>query len=235
MDNAAQAHLVGLLSRARVPLELNLRSDRKRQTFLGFQAAIAAFKVAGAIDKDEARIWTNRMLAVLGHEELEPWMHDIDLDDVIKFDTDSEVPLPLSLGQPPRLLRIEPVVGVDLPIEGGGSLQIFGVELYDRMVAFSWRMDPLPDLAVQFARELEEISVETEGLPDAERRLLHERYLRMLQHQSMNSFEMTDDLGTTYVRLGPTFGQSQFTPAVPSDARSLTIRFQDLEVKVKLA
>ena len=235
MDKAAQAHLVGLLSRARVPHAPNVRPDLKRQTYLSFQAAIAAFQVAGAIDKEEARIWTNRMLIALGHEELEPWMYDIDLDHVIKFDTDRELPLPFPLGEPPRLLRIVSVVGIDRPIEGGGRLQILGVELYDRMVAFSWKMDPLPDLAVQFARELEEISVETEGLPDAERRQLHEQYLRMLDHRSMNSFEVTDDLGTTYVRLGPTFGQSQFAPAVPSGARTLTIHFQDLEVQVELA
>jgi hypothetical protein len=201
---------------------------------LSFQAAIAAFIVVGAIDREEAHIWTNRMLLALGHEELGPSLYDIDLDHAIRFDTDSEVPLPMPLGQPPRLLRIVPVVGVDLAIQGEGRLQILGVELYDSIVAFNWKMDPPPDPAAQFAPELEEISSETEGLPDAERRLLRERYLRMLQHRSMNSFDLTDDSGSTYVRLGPTFGRSEFAPGIPSGARSLTIHFQDLEVLVWL-
>jgi hypothetical protein len=152
-------------------------------------------------------------------------------------------PSPRPPDPPPesRFLALVPVSEPDQPLEYGGRIQVLGVELYSDKLTVNWRLAPLPDYKAVFAAELAEQETDLEGLPEDHRKILRDKLIHQLQTRR-RFVTLADDLGTQYLSMGggsggggnERRGQTDFRPAVPETARSLTVRWDDVEFEVQL-
>src|SRR5579862_1273423 len=143
MNEAAQRHLLMLVDFGRSgPHGHQTQEQWRRESLSRFGAALEALRAVGAVTQEEMQDWTNRLLAALGIEPLEPQPPGFQGTRAIRI-SDSP-PEPVILRPTARFLRLLPAQVPDVPIGFGGRLQILGVELYDTEVAVAWRLAPLP-------------------------------------------------------------------------------------------
>ena len=243
MDPFAQAHLSELLAGARIgrPNRSVDPHEQKAQTLMTFNAALSALKGVGAVSDEEMSEWTNRMLVALGEEPLEP----LPPGSMRMISFGRRPPLrPQRPPDPPsasRFLGLLPVDGADRPLSYGGRIQILGVELYSDKVSVNWRLAPLPDPESLFAAELAEQEPDLEGLSDDFKKILRDKLVQRLQMQR-RSLALFDDLGSVFRQTGSGSGgggnerrgHSDFAPAVPAQAKLLTVRWDEMEFAVPL-
>jgi hypothetical protein len=135
-----------------------------------------------------------------------------------------------------------PVDTPDQPLPFGGRAQILGLERYDTKAVVVWRIAPLPDPERQFADELAAAELDSEGLPDAERRMMRQRHLSRLQARGGERLTLSDEVHTEYHDRGggsgggeaERVGRSEFMPAIPATATQLTVRWNGLAFPVVL-
>lgn len=243
MDPFAQAHLSELLAAARIgpPVPSDDPDERKRWTFITFNAALAGLKGVGAVSDEERSEWTNRMLVALGEDPLEP--SPPGTVRLINFGGGRGQRPPRPADPPPasKFLGVIPVDEPDRPLGYGGRIQILGLELYSDKVSVNWRVAPLPDPAVLFADELAEQEPDLEGLSNEFKKILRDNLIHWLQMQR-RSVAIADDVGTTYRWSGggsggggnERRGHSDFAPGVPAGATRLTVRWDEIEFRVPL-
>jgi hypothetical protein len=129
----------------------------------------------------------------------------------------------------------------DRPLDYGGRIQILGVELYSDSATVNWRLAPLPDYEAVFAAELAEQAPDLDGLPEDYQKILRDKLIRQLQMRR-KFVTLADDVGTQYLSTGGgsggggngTRGHTDFRPAVPANARKLTVRWDEMEFEVQL-
>lgn len=243
MDPFAQAHLSELLSAARIgsPVPSGDPDEHKARTFAAYNAALAALKGVGAISDEEMADWTNRMLVVLGEAPLEP----LPPGGMRAISFGRKRPSrPHRPPDPPPVSRFLGLVAVDepdRPLEYGGRIQILGVELYSDKVSVNWRLAPLPDPEALFADELADQEPDIDGLSDDFKKILRDKLMERLRMQR-RSVTVTDDVGTQYWSTGggsggggnERRGHSDFAPGIPSEARELKVRWDEMEFEVRL-
>ena len=241
MNQAAQRYLVQRLMIARGrPSQIEVLQWRQ-QMLAGFGGAIEALRAADAMDADEVHDWTNRMHVALGLEPLEPLPPGFKGARTV-FIGGGERPAPPPAAPIARFLELIPVVDADRPVPYGGRLQILGIERYDSKVAVAWRMAPLPDAETQYADELAAHDRDTEGLPEDERRMIRQQFLHRLNRPAAHKLTLSDDLGTDYRGTGggsggsgnEQTGRAQFMPGIPQAASMLTVRWDDLDIRISI-
>jgi len=242
MNQGAQRYLAERLMVARDrPSQIEIFQWRQ-QMLAGFGGAIEALRAADAMDPDEVHDWNNRMHVALGLEPLDPLPPGFKGARTV-FIGEGERPPPPPAVPVARFLELIPVVDADREVPYGGRLQILGIERYDSKLAVAWRMAPLPDAEIQYADELRDHERDTEGLPEGERRMMRQRFLRQLNLQERYKLRLSDDLGTEYRGTGggssasdnEQAGRAQFMPGIPKGASMLTIRWDELAFEVSIS
>jgi hypothetical protein len=233
MNEAAQRHLLTMVDFARVgPHGDQSREEWKRASLSRFGAALEALRAVDAVTQDEMHDWNNRLLVALGIEPLKPLPPGFQGARAIRVSDDP--PVPVTPRPVARFLRLVPADVPDVSIALGGRLQIMGVELYDIQVAVAWRLAPLPDPERQFYDQLAAHDLDSQGLPEHERR----RTRQMLMHRLgivRERLSLSDDVGTEYQHIGgrsgggrdERTGRAQFLPAVPDAADGLTVHWEN--------
>jgi hypothetical protein len=236
----AQRYLVERLSVARSrPDQIDVLAWRK-QMLGGFGGALEALRAAEMVSADEVADWTNRMHMALGLAPLEPLPPGFQGGRAV-YIGEGEPPPPPAAPPDSRFLELIPVRLADQPVPFGGRVQILGIERYDTKVAVTWRLAPLPDPELQFARELFDHERDSEGLPDTERQMLRRQMLHRLSRGGPE-LSLSDDLHTDYRHTGggrsgsgmETMGRDHLMPAVPEHATMLTVHWGDLGFPVAL-
>jgi hypothetical protein len=214
----------------------------RRQILAEFGGAIEALRAADAMDRDEVQDWTNRMHVALGLGPLDPLPPGFKGVRTVIIG-DDERPTPPPTRPVARFLELIPVRDADRELPYGGRLQLLGIERYDSKLASAWRMAPLPDAEIQYADELREHERDTEGLPEGERRMMRQRFLRELNLRERYKLAPSDDLGTEYRGMGggtsasdnEQTGRARFMPGIPNAASMLTIRWDELVFQVSIS
>ena len=242
MNQGAQRYLAERLMVARDrPSEIEVFQWRQ-QMLAGFGGAIEALRAADVMDPDEVHDWTNRMHVALGLELLDPLPPGFTGIRTV-FIGDGEHAAPPPTRPVARFLELIPVRDADRELPYGGRLQILGIERYDSRLAIAWRMAPLPDAEIQYADELRDHDRDTEGLPEGERRMMRQRFLRQLNLGERYKLALSDDLGTEYRFAGggtsasdnEQAGRARFIPGIPKGTSMLTIRWGDLAFQVSIS
>jgi hypothetical protein len=235
MDQNAQAHLAELISSARAGPHSGDPDAWKSRVFGDFNSALAGLRAVGAVNPEEAEDWTNRLMVALGEEPLEPLesIPGVSRLRLISFGQNAP-PRPPSPPPASRFLALVPANEPDRPLDCGGRVQILGVELYSDKVTVNWRLAPEPDYEAVFAVELAEQEDDLQGLPELQRSHQRQRLVHRLQMQR-TFVRLADDLGTAYHGRGggsggggnEKRGHTDFLPGVPSEARHLTVTWDD--------
>ena len=245
MDPFAQAHLSELLSAARQgpPVPGVAPAEYKRTTFIAFNAALNALKGVGAISDEETVEWSDRMLVALGGQprEPEPTVPGVVRARLISFGDEDRPRRPPDPPPLSRFLALVPANQPDRPLDYGGRAQILGIELYTHKVTVNWRLAPLPDYEAVFAAELAAQEPDLEGLSDDFKKILRDKLVHQLQMRRQ-FVGLVDDVGTEYRSMGggsggggnERRGNSDFAPAVPDEARRLTVRWDELRFDIDL-
>jgi hypothetical protein len=182
------------------------------------------------------------MLVALGLEALDPPPPGFNGVRTV-FIGDGERPAPPPTRPVARFLGLIAVRDADRELPYGGRLQILGIERYDSRLAIAWRMAPLPDAEIQYADELREHDRDTQGLPEGERKMMRQRFLRRLNLGERYKLALSDDLGTEYRGMGggtnasdnEQSGRARFVPGIPNAASVLTIRWDELVFQVSVS
>ena len=104
----------------------------------------------------------------------------------------------------PEFVRLVPASTPAQVTMHGGRFQVLGVEIYDTELAVAWRLAPLPSEESISAQKLNDLDVDTEGLPEDTREVMR---LGLLERRRMRSplCEVGDDEGTS---MSPEVGEA---------------------------
>jgi hypothetical protein len=155
---------------------------------------------------------------------------------------DNPLHLELHVPQPSPLEVVTPE-DADLPHQYGGRIQILGIERYEAKVVVEWHITLEPDPDVQLAEQLEALDREPDQAWTLERIEEHIKLIDVLKLTVFFShLSLTDDLGTVYQGGGGggSTGQGEgtwsheFEPAIPDEATTLTVHWEDLSFQIPL-
>lgn len=174
MNPDAQVYLADQLALIRdgSPRRDERTPEEKQRAFSSFTSALQALKAVGAVEESEIHDWSNRCLEALGKEPLEPIalrpgravMRSVSFRDEPRLEF---VPPPL-----PEFVRLVPASTPAQATRHGGRFQVLGVEIYDTELAVARRLAPLSSEESISAELLNELDVDTEGLPDDTREVM---------------------------------------------------------------
>jgi hypothetical protein len=237
MNPKAQVFLADQLASLRDcrPLGREKTPEDKGREFSSFTSALQALKAVGAVDESEVQDWTNRCLVALGEEPLPPIEQPLGMRvaRLVSFHGGNR---PEFVAPPvPEFIRLVPASTAAQVTIRGGRFQVLGVEIYDTELAVAWRLAPLPSDASISARQLDELDVDTEGLPEDTREVMR---LDLLRRRRMHAArcEVSDDVGTAYRSLGESsggggnarVGRALYAPAPPPESTRLTVLWEDV-------
>jgi len=146
------------------------------------------------------------------------------------------------LSQPSPLAVITPE-DAELPHHYGGRIQILSIERFEGKVVVERRITLEPDPDVELAEQLEALDREPDEAWTLERIEQHVQLVDVLKLTVFFSrLTLTDDLGTAYQEQGGggSTGQGEstwhhdFEPAIPDEATTLTVHWEDLTFEVPL-
>jgi hypothetical protein len=243
MNPDAQVYLADQLALIRdgSPLHDQRTPEEKKRAFSAFTSALQALTAVGAVEESEIHDWSNRCLAALGEEPLEPIVSRPGRA-VMRFVSFRDGPPPEVVPRPlPEFIRLVPASTPAQATRHGGRFQVLGVEIYDTELAVAWRLAPLPSEESISAEQLDALDVDTEGLPDDTREVMRHGLLHRRRMHSPQC-EVTDDIGTAYRPMGggsgggtaERVGRTRFSPAPPSAATRLNVRWEDVTHEVPL-
>ena len=238
----AQWYLVEQLSMARGHLGIRDDYEAKQNALVHFAGVLAAFRYVRDVTQDEENEWNRKMLVALGYELPDPPPPGT-AQAIYVGDPAKRPVLPVFPPRAPAFLRSLPGPDKEFEIHGG-RLRVIAVEFYNSVVAVRWRVSPEPDIALAFPQEAAALEQDLVGLEDwAADDLRTKGRQRLSMMRLYRSFDLTDDLGTTYMPKGSSSGggnhemtgEARFQPGVPSTASTLTLSWLGLEVPIPLS
>jgi len=146
----------------------------------------------------------------------------------------------------PVPLEVVTPTDLELPHQYGGRVRILKVERYEESVNVEWHVTLEPDPDAELAEQLETLDSKADKAWSLERLEEHIRLIDVLKLTAffgqLEHLRLSDDLGTVYQMQGGggSTGQAEgtweqkFEPAVPNEASTLTVHWEDLTFEVPL-
>ena len=239
VESEAQWYLVEALSNARGHVGIRDDYEAKQSQLSHFAGVLAGFRYLGALTEAEEQDWYRRMLVSLGYEVPDPAPSGVSR--AIYVGDPAEGPVRPEPRSTPIFLRSQP--GPDREYEKfGGKLRVIAAEFYDTALAIRWRVSPLPDVASAFADEAAALESDLIGLEEWAADDLRKKGLQTLTMTRLYKFDLRDDLGTAYMRMGSRHGgglngmtgEAEFQ-APPPGASLLVFSWFGLEVPIPIS
>jgi hypothetical protein len=239
VESEAQWYLVEALSNARGHLGIRADYEAKQSQLSHFAGVLAGFRYLGALTQAEEQEWYRRMLVSLGYEV--PVSAPPGISRAIYVGDPAKRPARPEPRSTPTFLRSQP--GPDREYENcGGKLRVIAAEFYDTALAIRWRVSPPPDIVSAFPDEAAALERDLIGLEEWAAEDLRKKGLQTLAMTRLYEFELRDDLGTAYVRMGSRHGggpngmtgEAEFQ-APPPEASLLVISWLGLEVPIPVS
>lgn len=231
MVAGAQRHLASLLAKARGGPFWGGWVRWSVETYAEFMAALEAFLATDAVSLAEANDFQNRMLAVLGHDQVHLDANAAGLPYVWLGEHS-----PWSESSHPNLIEVTEVDGPDVETPWGGRFRVRRLERYNDRAVVHWSLDGW-DSRERFAAAMEDHARDTEGLAESVRASLRDEVQPYLG-RSMHHFRLVDDVGTPYLpkhqTIGGGEGESTYLPGVPSFATRLFIEWYGWSTEIPL-